>query len=169
MLLGIFVSVPLFFFFFFLELILWGSFVSLKNIRTAAMRSIGNPQWSLGVCIWPVWSMGWMLIKNQNITQNHRIIPCFSASIIYPLHKYCGGKKDLVLVTFMLLWKKERGKDFPQNIGLESSAFCLSSLLLSSCLAARWVAAASGPRIQSVPVSSEMLQAVFPSEQQVTR
>jgi len=42
-------------------------------------------------------------------------------------------------------------------------------LLLSSCLAARWVAAASGPRIQSIPVSSEMLQAVFPSEQQVTR
>lgn len=44
--------------------------MSLKNLRTAAVRSIGNPQWSLGVCIWPVWSSGQMLIKskNQNIT-----------------------------------------------------------------------------------------------------
>lgn len=32
------------------------------------MRSIGNPQWSLGVCIWPLWNSGRMLIKRKNDT-----------------------------------------------------------------------------------------------------
>lgn len=71
-----------------------------------------------------------MLIKNQNITQNHRIIPCFSASIIYPLHKYCGGKKRSCTSHLHAFVKEGKRKRLPPK-----HRFRILSLLLEQLVA----------------------------------
>lgn len=48
--------------------LLWSKYVFLKDLRVAAMRSVGNLHLGLEVCVWSVWRAQW---KNKTNKQIH--------------------------------------------------------------------------------------------------